>query len=671
MSVPSLTNPSVIALVRCGRLAWQRGLRAEQLQSVLHVRTYTNNGSTTSHGKKRSEGIRPSLLYQTVMGRGPAKDQTIRRPRHPPTTATSIESYASPAELDTTYRVRLDDCAKNADVPGAAAALADISADCAQPTVHAIKLAIDAAVAAGDAQQADKFLALIPSSAKTHDFVKRRVYQDTARHARTKVALAYAQIGAFNEALRVMRLSSLSELALSNNDSDELANATIAAVSDSQVDLGQSAGAWGVVVRSLSKLGLPRAAVSVADTALRNGVGMTDGLLQVTMDALRMAGRWRHAAWLFDTSLEKGLSPSERTISSVLRALTCRDARRVVDVHQVERVAGLAESSSPILLTNCFVALSTVGSVSQAEVLFTKLAACSSGVPSQFCFSTRMACYSNFLDRLDIGAVDEVQRENIYKEINAKADDCWHDYLRAYCLTEEAGGQINKADGDTEQDTMPWVKGGSSADGSLLLKNYLRTKVQCFKCEDALVILEDIVNRQRLFPYVHIGSTHVATVLGAVELCSDVDMLERIIRVMQSCGVDHDMRSIAFKVGTLIGDGDIVRALRVVREEGHSVVSEAESAAFTSRKPSITNGSGNASTNNRTKMQALLKSGAYREYFPTLLLRRLSSLAAAFDDVGIGRVPDLDALILRLRNWPCTNWHTSDEGFHVLDKSST
>lgn len=637
----------------------QRAGSTRHVAYPYEFRRHVNNGVTPPTGREWSKDVRPARLFESVMGRPPAIDHSRHRTRRTIEPPLVSDPFALPDDLSRAWRFRLEDCARSADVSGATAVLADISARNGHPSVHAIALAIDAATAASDVDQAERFLREMSSSLPIDEGSETDARHNTLRYSKTRVALTYAQAGNYEDALRIMELAPILSLAREHRNQRDIVEEIVSIVHNAKADLGHSAGSWGVVVRALCGLGLPHAAVAVADKAVNLGVSVTDGFLQVTLDALRMIGRWQDAAWLFETSIQKGLTPSERTISSALRALTCRNARKLVDVEQVERVAALAENASESMLSNCIVAFSAIGAVAKVEQMFAQLALQNACPPSKLCFSARMASYANFIELLDDTTVDEVRREDIYGETNEKADGCWIEFLRAYRLLETSGG-LSESD-DIEKTTgSETTIAKHAAENSNVLKNYLRTKVRCFKTEEALAVLENIVDRGRYSPSVNISSAHIATVLGAIELCSDVDMLKRILKVMRESGVRHDMRSVAFTIGTFLGDGDLERALRTVREEGHAVVAEAESALrIHSSKPSSTRTPSATSCGSHVKggdpernLQISLKHAAYRSYFPTLFLRRLSSLAAAFADVGVGRVPDLKAMITRLNNWP-------------------
>lgn len=638
----------------------QRAGSTRHVGYPYEFRRHVNYDVTPPTGRKWSKGAHPARLFESVMGRPPVTDHSRRRTRRTIEPPLVTDPLALPDDLSRAWRFRLEDCARSADVSGAAAVLADISAQNRHPSVHAIALAVDAATAACDMDQAELFIREMSSSLLIDNGSETDARHDTLRYSKTKVALTYAQAGKYEDALRVMELASILSLVREHSNRRDVVEAIISTVNDVKADLGHSAGSWGVVVRALCGLGLPHAAVAVADKAVNLGVPMTDGFLQITLDALRMTGRWQDAAWLFETSIQKGLTPSERTISSALRALTCRNARKLVDVEQVDRVAALAENASEPMLSNCIVAFSAIGAVAKVEQMFTQLALQHACTPSKFCFSARMASYANFIELLDDTTVDEVRREDIYGELNEKADGCWYEFLRAYRLVESSKG-LSESDDSEKMTGSQTTNAKHAVENSNVLKNYLRTKVRCFKTDEALAVLENIVDRGRQSPGINISSAHVATVLGAIELCSDVGMLERILKVMRESGVRHDMRSVAFTIGTFLGDGDLERALRTVREEGHTVVAEAESALrIQSSKPSSTStplaasyaGSHVKGGDAERNLQIPLKHAAYRSYFPTLFLRRLSSLASAFADVGVDRVPDLKAMIMRLNNWP-------------------
>lgn len=651
------------AVARAHGLILRRELSARWIEGPHHAanlnafRRHLSSDVVSTEDTKWSKHVRPARLFKSVMGRPPVTDPVHRPPRHSYEPPLTIDPHALPHDLSTTLRLRLTDCVRSADISGAAAVLDNISETYGRPSAHAFTLAVDAAVAAGDLDQAERYVRDMSSTFVMRDGRRTDAHLDTVRYSKTKVAMAYAQAGNYEHALRIMKLSSILKFANRRDNRQAVNEAILNAVEGVKADLGRSSGAWGVIIRALCGIGLPHAAVAVGDSAVKCGVRMTDGLLQVTIDALRTAGRWQDAVWLFDTSIKKGLKPSERSISSALRALTCRNARMVVNVGQVERVAALAENPSLTMLSNCLAAFSAIGAVAKVEQVFRQFTTISTDTSSKRYFSARMAAYSNYVDLLDDSSVNEVRKENVYEEINSKATECWNEFLETYRLAEtkcHEGAESSNYENEADSRATITVSG---IEISKVLRSYLRTKVQCFKTEEALAVLEN-VSRQKRFPNFRIEPDHIATVLAAIELCSDVGMLQRILNVMGESGVRHDIRSVAFTVGTFLSDGDLERSLRTVREEGHAVVAEAESAlsmqfpALTSADVSSTAPFVSGSDPAKMSQTSQKRNSSFKGYFPALLLRRLSSLSAAFEDVGVGRVPDLEALMRRLNNWP-------------------
>lgn len=528
---------------------------------------------------KQHRSPRPSSLYEALVN--PSKQ---RRGRHyNDQNARFQENVASATNGETiddriqlAFRDRLADCIETENAEGASTVLDDIVAKGYIPTGRAVIMAIDAAIASGQ----------LPLGERALSYLDDRLDDGVALSARTVLAVAFSTRGAYTDALRVMQLKDWEAFANSGS-------IAIAAQVD-QLSLGRDTVAWGVLIKSLTKLGYPRTAVTVVDLAMKQSVGMTDSMLHLTIDALRRVGKWEEAIWLFDRALEKGVVPHERTLASALLALTGRQARMHVDVKKVEEIIDMAPNPSGKFMSVALMALSSVGSLVRTEQLFYELSEMGTeGIADEIAFSCMMTAYSCYLDRYS--DEDERQREKIYVEISHKADDLWHSYLKAYRLQRPSGM--------------------TRSEREMMLSKYLRTKTRCFCSKEAVATLEEITERKEMYPWLDIRLYHVTAVMGAVELSCDVGLMERLLNVMRRNGLQHDMRSLAFTVGTVIGDGDMGRGLTFVREEASDLLLREELR------------------------------GGFRDYYPALLLRRLRLLASGFMENGSGSVPDLDNVI--------------------------
>lgn len=502
---------------------------------------------------------------------------------------------------------RLAMCVHNADGEAAIQVLEDVLKDGCVLTGRAIIMAIDAAVANGRLDIGERALLYLPAHDSggrgregLQDPVGYEEDKDEAvsvarRSACTVLAVAYSTRGAHEDAARVIGIEDWKAFAGASGDGLERRIR--------RLQLGKDTVAWGLVVKTLTKMGAPHAAVSVVDLAMRDGVSMTDALLHLTIDALRRVGKWREAAWLFDRAVEKGIKPHERTLATMLLALTSRLARNKVDVEQVHRVLDMADNPSLKFMSVALMALSSVGSLERAERMFSDIQLLRGNeAPDEMAFSCMMAAYPNYLDRFadDNSDSDDSRRERTLEEVNCKADQLWAQYMRNYRLARPYGMKRPEREG--------------------MLSKYLRTKTRCLRNEQAVTLLEDVARRRDFYPWLEVRIFHVTAVLGAVELCCDVGLLHRLLSMMETCGLAHDMRSLGFAIGTYVGDGNLSAALDLVREHGPKVLAR----------------------------ETLERS--YRDYYPALLLRRVQLLADGFRDIGVGSVADIEAIISDLHN---------------------
>lgn len=559
-------------------------------QSISKTRQTTGRTATLYEALVRpsDEDISPLLQNRT-------QNRQRSTPRHQMPLALSLSDGTPISKPESDQFVKqLRDCVAATDAQRAIHLLQELRTKHYTPTARAVILVIDACVAANQLDYGEHALAFLHSTNEQQDSTSTHPdNSDGFRAARTVLAVAYTSKGAFEQAAHTMGLFDWREL--SDFNTDALSTRL------SELQLGTNAVSWGVIVKVLTKLQQPEAAVSVVDAAMRAGVGMTDSFLHLTVDALRGAGKWREAVWIFNRACEKGLQPHERTIASVLLAMSSKQARVETDPESIHHIVQKARDPSPKFMLSALMALSSVGHVEPCERLFDELGACNErGVASELAFSCMMAAYVNVLQQLS-ESEDDVQREKTYVEMNGKSDELWRRYLTTYRLVRPTGSTRSERN-------------------SMLIK-YLMVKTRSFRTEEAVEVLEQIAFKRHLYPWMEIQISHVTMVMGAVELCCDVNMLNRLLEVMRSSDLVHDMRSLGFAVGTLVSDGDLTAALQLVR---------AEFALLLARR--------------QRRLDA-----SFRRYHPALLLRRLELLASGFEDVGVGRVPDLDTFLADLK----------------------
>lgn len=454
------------------------------------------------------------------------------------------------------------------------------------PSARAVKAAIESCVPAQELILAEQALEFLRGLEATHPAGDPQIVCS----AKTMLAMSYCKQERHRDVIRVMGLP---VTILGRHKRCNLSEAL------EPVALGRDSLAWGVLMKSLTKLGYAELAVDLMDLAVKRGVGMTDSLLHLTLESLRSLQRWKDADWLFTTAVEKGIKPSELTLASLLRALATRAARGGVELDRLQEISDMAEHPSPRLVTTCLMAFASHGAIDRAESLFHELGRNRrDGVPEEQAFGHLMSGFGNFVKIMPAEKTDLAGGQS-YDEVNTKASRLWTLYMNHY--------RLQRPTGSTRSIRLS------------LLANYIRVKTLSFKNTEAIELLEEIAGNRGQYPWLELNMFHVSAVLGSLELSSDVNGMMRVLQVMKTARLKHDIRSLAFSVGTYVGDGALSEALTLVRSE----------------------------------IPGLLASDAvdhsYRKHHPILLLRRLRALDRGFKDAGFAKVNDLEAFINTLQ----------------------
>lgn len=488
-------------------------------------------------------------------------------------------------ELNERIRLCLEDCRQVGHAEGAIEVLRDIEKEGHLPSVRAVIMAIEACLPAeefGLAEEALKKLSLIP---RTSGAWSKRLFCS----AKTLVAFAHTSHGQFEDAMRVMGLCEFRSLNWRRKE--EVGDVL------TSIGLGRDTVAWGVIVKSLTKLNMAQAAVDVVDVAMSKGVGMTDSLLHLTIEALRAMDKWRQAEWVFDRAVEKGLKPRERTIASMLLSLISFKGKRAASMERLEQLLGMVSEPSTRFLGTALKVLTESGLLERAEEVFQELVkGGEGGVADEIAFSLLMGGYGTYLQLGSEVQGKEMDSEKVYKEVDGKVERHLEQYLRIYGRRAPASSVSRKVR----------VK---------FLTRYLRAKVRCFYIREAVDVLEQLGRKVEKFQWFELKMIHVNAVLGAIELRCDVSEMRRVMRLMEEVGMRYDVRSLAFCVGTLLGDGDLQGALELMRREGPRLLGEN------------------------------YLDGNLKEYHWVLMLRRLEMLDRGLRDSGMGRVRDLAEMI--------------------------
>ncbi|KAI0565668.1 hypothetical protein FGB62_16g34 [Gracilaria domingensis] len=532
---------------------------------------------------RRNRQIKPSDLYDALVYEG----ESQRRSKiWTDAMAVTEDGSRIPEEEDANWRARLELSRTHGNVKEALDIVTEIGLKDYVLSAKAAITVIEVCISAEEYEKAARVLTILESLPQDHPTRTSRL----VCIARTFLAMSFSSRGWYDRALQVMQFPNQHF----DNGDEELVRIL------NGLGLGRDTLAWGVLLKALTKLGKAETAVAVVDVAMRQGVGMTDSLLHLTIDSLRGLNRWKEAEWLFNTAVEKGVRPSEMTIGSILLSLTSRDARGVINKNRIEEIVDMAKHPSTKFMTAALMALTSVGLIERAESLFYEVGQNhASGVPGEEAFGNLMAGYGNYLQLMPAGIVDEVSTNGKLEEINKKADLLWELYMKHY--------------------RIPKIGSLSRTAKNMMIGNYLRVKTRSYKIKEAVDVLESLVVSPEEHPALNVRIGHICTAMGAVELCCDVEQLRRLTEIMEKGDIRHDMRSLAFAIGTHIGDGNLVAALNLAEEHLNEV---SESGPF---------------------------SPQFRQHHPSLLLRRLQTLRSALKDSRIKKLKELDDSIRKLQ----------------------
>lgn len=503
------------------------------------------------------------------------------------------------------------------------------------PDARAVIMGIDACVAAGRLGHAERLLGLLRANVQNPALsdAQRADQEDGLHSARNILCIAYTTKGSFDAAAALIGLPHDYKKIVSAPSLDKAGLERMLR----GCSLGRDAVSWGIIIKILTKVGQPFQAVAAVDVAMQAGIHMTDSLLHLTIDALRLCGKWREALWLFKQAVDKGLSqPHERTLASMLLTLVSKHARDHVDRDEIISIIDMAyynnanmdisnqhqleqpyqHEPSLKFLSAALMSLSSIGYTEKAEEIFTQIRQRHGGDTKidEFVYSCMMATYMNYAERVldkDLDIMhDETRREATYIDLNSKVDALWAEYSAAHLSSRPSGMKRTEREG--------------------ILSKLLRVKTRTFRTSDGIAILEALF----AVPYHDVRIFHVTALMGAVELASNVPDLLRLLDLMQRLGLRHDMRSVAFAVGTYVGDGNLGAALDMARKHVHQVVQgDGDNAAITGAGTGTGTGT----------------SGSYyKQYYPALLGRRLQMLSDALKEAGVERVADLDEMIAQV-----------------------
>lgn len=413
--------------------------------------------------------------------------------------------------------------------------------------------------------------------------------------ARSLVAIAYTTKGRYEEGLRVMGLGGYREVEWGRKREVQRVLEGL--------ELGKDSVGWGVLVKSLSKVGMAQAAVEVMDVGMGMGLGMTDALLHMTIDALRLSGKGRQAEWLFDKAVLKGIVPSEKTVGSLLMAMALGRTAKDIEVGRMEEVVDMVKEPSVRFLGTVLNVFAYLGMLRKAEETFERIREL--GGVGEGEYMRMMKAYGNYVK---VGwELEDSGREvtRMYGEVNDKVDKCWESYMEKF-------GQFAAKNRESKEMRMR------------ILTSHLRAKLHCFRTADSVNFLEDIARGK--FEWFEVRRLHVATVLGGIELSCDVKQMRRVLEMMAEIGMRHDVRTVAFCVGTFVRDGDLESALELLRAEGEKAVKAAK------------------------------REEGFEPYHLVVLKKRLEILEMGFKDSGIREVKDLRELSRRVeRKWKGLN----------------
>lgn len=536
--------------------------------------------------EKKPQRSRISSLYGVLVYENPQNEQPEKWRN---AMAVKKDGAMVDEALDASFKTKLENCREVGHAEEAIAVLGDMERRCLTPATRAIVMVVEACIAADEFQLAENVLEQQHIINDDHPALRPQLISS----AWVLLAMTHSSRGQFEDALRVMKFKDYRNLDAKNMKTFSRA------ICDER--LGNDPLAWGVVVKALTKLGYPAAAVNVMNIAMSRDVGMTDALLHLTIDALRVQGKWKQADWLFNAALRKGVQPRERTIASILYALSSQSARKIVGSDRIEELVDMAPNPSPRFMLTALTALASTGALQRSIEFFERIGECEqSGVPPEQAFLTLMGCFANYIILRAHENETSSNTESVLEDINMRADDLWEDYLKEY------------------RRQQPDILSNQTRNS--LLARYVWTKTRCLKLKEAIDVIENIAEDSDNWPWFELKNFHMAAVLGTIELASNVSQMNRILNIMDRLLIEHDPRSLAFCIGTYIGDGNLAEALQIARKEGQRVL----------------------------RKQAL--DSVVRPYHPVMLQRRLEMLVSALQEGGHGTPKDISDMVQTLKD---------------------
>eukprot|EP00177_Eucheuma_denticulatum_P000321 GFKZ01000555.1.p1 GENE.GFKZ01000555.1~~GFKZ01000555.1.p1 ORF type:complete len:679 (-),score=128.84 GFKZ01000555.1:442-2286(-) len=482
-------------------------------------------------------------------------------------------------------RTSLEDCRQLGHAEGAMEILDDMRKEGYVATVRAIIMAIESCLPAEEFELAEEALRRLEDVPRDSVGWNKRLKGS----ARSLVAIAYTTKGRYEDGLRVMGLGGYRELEWGQKGE-------IRRVLEG-LDLGKDSVGWGVLVKGLSKVGMAEAALEVVNVGMGMGLEMTDGLLHVTLDALRLAGKGRQAEWLFDKAVLKGIVPSERTVASMLMALALGRSVKEVQVGRIEALVDMVTEPSARFLSTVLNVFAYLGMLRKAEETFKRIEVLEGVGEGEY--MRMMKAYGNYVRMGWEFENDGKEMTGMYEEVNDRVNRCWEGYMEKF-------GKFAAMNRDGKEMRVK------------ILSSHLRAKLHCFRIEDCVNLLGDIATGR--YEWFEMRRSHVATVLGGIELSCDVKQMKRVLGMMAEMGMRHDVRTVAFCVGTFVRDGDLNSALEILRAEGEKAVKAAE------------------------------KDEKFQPYHLMLLKKRLDTLEMGFKDSGIKEVKDLRGISRRIES---------------------
>jgi pentatricopeptide repeat protein len=441
---------------------------------------------------------------------------------------------------EVSYKDRLTELRHNADAHGMLQVIAEMEQRGFPPSLWSLLLVLRVCAMQGHVSSAED---LLDKMIDSQDHFRRAKYLTSARSI---IATRHAALKQPEKVLMVMGWSH-------DHAHEDLAGHV------GQLNMGRDTYAWGLIMLSLNQLGMHRSALDLLDSLATRGILVTDSLGHLAIEAHGALGCPEEAERVFQQLLDRGITPDERTVGSLLRVLAPsgpgRRNRPVADPARIQQLVHLVPQPSARFLTASMLAFANTGFVTGAENCFEQLAEQREDkIPDERAFMVLMRCYASQLIQEVPENVPEKQIAKWYSDCVRRADKLWIRYSAAY-------------------DSRVPSPEETYARRSIFPK-YVLIKALGLELNSALSLLREAVEAKPTVGRTHFKPTtqHFSSLLSGVERACDAQVLEDTLLLMSKAGIPMDDACLAAAVCTLVFHGSPAHAAKLTAVYAPSLI---------------------------------------------------------------------------------------------------